>query len=228
MVDLKQTLSRFLSIPGVWQAILVGRDGLMIEGLTRDGKDDMEAVGAIMTTGLSTAEALGLEISRGSVIGVLMEYENGLAFISTALNKLMNDTNATSVMLIDKSGQVIATQGTGVRRNATSLGALLAGAFSSSRHIAELLGEKDFRTIFQQGVKENIFTTMVEEQWLLVIVFDKLTHIGLVKVLSKKASDEMGRILERVRADTSRTKSSVINVQFRSSVEDTIDLLFRD
>ena len=151
-----------------------------------------------------------------------------LAIISTALNKLMNDTNATSVMLIDKSGQVIATQGAGVRRNATSLGALLGGAFSSSRQIAELLGERDFRTIFQQGVHQNIYTTMVEEQWLLVIVFDKLTHIGLVKVLSKKASDEMGRILERVRADTSRTKSSVINVQFRSSVEDTIDLLFRD
>jgi predicted regulator of Ras-like GTPase activity (Roadblock/LC7/MglB family) len=151
-----------------------------------------------------------------------------LAVISTALNKLMNDTNATSVMLLDKSGQVIASQGTGVRRNATSLGALLAGAFSSSRHIAELLGEKDFRTIFQQGVHENIYTTMIGEQWLLVIVFDKLTHIGLVKVLSKKTSDEMGRILERVRADTSRTKSSVINVQFRSSVEDTIDLLFRD
>ncbi len=151
-----------------------------------------------------------------------------LAIISTALNKLMNDTNATSVMLLDKSGQVIASQGTGVRRNATSLGALLAGAFSSSRHIAELLGEKDFRTIFQQGLHENIYTTMIGEQWLLVIVFDKLTHIGLVKVLSKKAADEMGRILERVRADTSRTKSSVINVQFRTSVEDTIDLLFRD
>jgi predicted regulator of Ras-like GTPase activity (Roadblock/LC7/MglB family) len=151
-----------------------------------------------------------------------------LTTITTSLNKLMSDTNATSVMLIDKSGQVIATLGNGTRRNATTLGALLAGAFSSSRHVAELLGEKDFRTIFQQGVHENIYTTMVEEQWLLVIVFDKLTHIGLVKVLSKKASDELGRILERVRADTTRTKSSVINVQFRSSVEDTIDLLFRD
>lgn len=79
MTDLKQTLSRFLAIPGVRQAILVGRDGLLIEGLTRDGKDDMEAVGAIMTTGLSTAEALGQEIARGGVVGVLMEYENGLA-----------------------------------------------------------------------------------------------------------------------------------------------------
>lgn len=81
MVDLKQTLSRFLSIPGVRQAILVGRDGLMIEGLTRDGKDDLEAVGAITTTGLSTAEALGQEIARGNVIGVLMEYEHGLVSV---------------------------------------------------------------------------------------------------------------------------------------------------
>ena len=154
--------------------------------------------------------------------------DHELDTITNALNKLMSDTSATSVMLLDKSGQVIFSQGTSTKRNATSLGALLAGAFSSSRHVAELLGEKDFRTIFQQGVHENIYTTMVEEQWLLVIVFDKLTHIGLVKVLSKKTTEELGRTLERVRADTNRQKSSVLNIQFRSSVEDTIDLLFRD
>ncbi len=151
-----------------------------------------------------------------------------LTSISSLLTKLINDTNATSTMLIDKSGQVVAVQGSGMRRNATTLGALLAGVFSSSREVAKLLDEKDFRSIFQQGVQENIYTSMVEEQWLLVIIFDRLTHIGLVKVLSKKASDELGRILERVRSDTMRTKSSVINLQFRSSVEDTIDLLFRD
>src|SRR5713101_1653116 len=136
--------------------------------------------------------------------------------ISSTLTKLMHDTSAASVMLIDKSGQVISSLGPTTKRNATSLGALLAGAFSSSRHVAELLGEKDFRTIFQQGVRENIYTTMVEEQWLLVMVF------------AKKASEELVRTLERVRADTSRQKSSVLNIQFRSSVEDTIDLLFRD
>ena len=81
MVDLKQTLSRFLAIPGVRQAILVGRDGLLIEGLTRDGKDDMEAIGAIMSSGLGTADALGQEISRGGVVGVLVEFENGLVSV---------------------------------------------------------------------------------------------------------------------------------------------------
>src|SRR5438876_5150055 len=78
MVDLKQMLSRFLTIPGVRLAVLVGRDGLLIEGLSRDGKEDMETVGAYMTTGLNTAEALGQEISGGGVVGVLTEYEQGL------------------------------------------------------------------------------------------------------------------------------------------------------
>ncbi|HEY7416011.1 MAG TPA: roadblock/LC7 domain-containing protein [Ktedonobacteraceae bacterium] len=154
--------------------------------------------------------------------------DTDLNTISAVLQKLMHDTNATSSLLIDKSGQVISVLGSESRSNATTLGALLAGVFSSSREVAKLLQEKDFRSIFQQGVQESIYTSMVEEQWLLVIIFDKLTHIGLVKVLSKKATEELGRILDRVRNDTSRAKSSVLNMQFRSSVEDTIDLLFRD
>lgn len=81
MVDLKQMLGRFLSVPGVRQAILVGRDGLMIEGMMREGKEDMEAVGALMTTGYGTAEALGQEITRGGVVGLLVEYEHGLVSV---------------------------------------------------------------------------------------------------------------------------------------------------
>jgi predicted regulator of Ras-like GTPase activity (Roadblock/LC7/MglB family) len=78
MVDLKQMLSRFLAIPGVRQALLVGRDGLLIDGMTREGKEDMEAVGAISTSGFCTAESLEKDISRGSLVGVIMEYERGL------------------------------------------------------------------------------------------------------------------------------------------------------
>lgn len=159
----------------------------------------------------------------------LVVADKELHVIAGMLAKLMQDTSASYVMLLDKSGQVIATQGQGnLQRDATALGALLAGAFSSSRHVAELLGETDFRAIFQQGIQESIYTSLIVDQWLLVIVFDKLTHIGLVKVLAKKASDELSRVLERVRNDSSRIREKVVNVQFRTSVEDTIDLLFRE
>jgi hypothetical protein len=93
--------------------------------------------------------------------------------------------------------------------------------------VARLLREKDFRVLFQQGVKENIFTELIEEQWMLVVMFDKRTHIGLVKVLAKRATDELGSVLQRVRQQ-SRQRDAVISTSFRTSVEDTIDLLFRD
>ncbi len=147
--------------------------------------------------------------------------------IEDCLERLVGDTNANYAMLLDKSGQVIAARGDTQRQDITALGALLAGTFASSREVARLLREKDFRVLFQQGVKENIFTELIDEQWMLVVMFDKRTHIGLVKVLAKRATEELGVSLQRVRQQ-SRQRESVISTSFRTSVEDTIDLLFRD
>src|SRR5258708_22824199 len=121
--------------------------------------------------------------------------DRDLATISSVLVRLMNDTNAASIMLIDKSGQVVAVQGGSTKRNATTLGALLAGVFSSSREVAKLLDEKHFRNIFQQGVQQNIYTSMVEEVGLLVIIFAASTHIRLVNLISKQASPYLLPIL---------------------------------
>jgi len=153
--------------------------------------------------------------------------EKDTVAIEDCLERLIGDTNANYSILLDKSGQVIASRGDTQRQDITALGALLAGTFASSREVARLLREKDFRVLFQQGVKENIFTELIEEQWMLVVMFDKRTHIGLVKVLAKRATDELGRVLQQVRVQ-SRQRDAVISTSFRTSVEDTIDLLFRD
>ncbi|MGZ6388118.1 MAG: roadblock/LC7 domain-containing protein [Ktedonobacterales bacterium] len=151
-----------------------------------------------------------------------------LGNIARVLGRLTLDTGGSHVLLLDKSGQLISAQGQVGQRDIIALGALLAGAFSSSRQVAEILGEKDFRNILQQGVYESIYTSLIGEQWLLVVVFDKQTHVGLVKVLARKACDELERVLERVRAGGTRAKDQVVNVQFRNSVENTIDDLFQD
>ncbi len=157
----------------------------------------------------------------------LVVSEKDTVAIESCLEDLVRNTQANYAMLLDKSGQVISSRGDTQRQDITALGALLAGTFASSREVARLLREKDFRVLFQQGVKENIFTELIEEQWMLVVMFDKRTHIGLVKVLAKHATDELGTLLQRVRQQ-SRRHESVISTSFRTSVEDTIDLLFRD
>jgi predicted regulator of Ras-like GTPase activity (Roadblock/LC7/MglB family) len=154
--------------------------------------------------------------------------ESELGNIARVLGRLTQDTGASHVLLLDKSGQLISAQGQVGNRDIIALGALLAGAFSSSRQVAEILGERDFRSILQQGVHESLYTMLIGEQWLLVIVFDKQTHIGLVKLLARRAADELRRILDRVLSGSAQAKEQVINVQFRDSVANTIDLLFQD
>ena len=158
----------------------------------------------------------------------LVVSESELGNIARVLGRLTLDTGGSHVLLLDKSGQLIAAQGQTGQRDVIALGALLAGAFSSSRQVAEILGERDFRTILQQGVHESLYTSLIGEQWLLVVVFDKQTHVGLVKVLARRASEELERVLERVRSGGAQAKEQVVNVQFRDSVANTIDLLFQD
>jgi predicted regulator of Ras-like GTPase activity (Roadblock/LC7/MglB family) len=147
--------------------------------------------------------------------------------IEECLSHLVEDTGGNYALLLDKSGQVIVSQGDGIRQDITALGALIAGTFASSREVAKLLREKDFRMLFQQGVRENIFIALIEEQWILCVIFNKGTHIGLVKVLTKKATDELSTVLERVRQQY-KARDEVLGSSFRTSMEDTIDLLFKD
>jgi predicted regulator of Ras-like GTPase activity (Roadblock/LC7/MglB family) len=157
----------------------------------------------------------------------LVVSETELEHIVHILGRLSSDTSATHTLLLDKSGQVISSQGDPSVRDLVALGALLAGAFSSSRHVAEILGERDFRSILQQGVNESILSGLIGENWLLVVIFEKQTHVGLVKILARKATEELERILERVRSG-GQTRQQVMDVQFRSDVENTIDYLFKD
>nr|MBF6591513.1 roadblock/LC7 domain-containing protein [Ktedonobacterales bacterium] len=64
--------------------------------------------------------------------------ESELGNIARVLGRLGHDTGAGHVLLLDKSGQLISSQGQAGQRDVVSLGALLAGAFSvtdGERHL---------------------------------------------------------------------------------------------
>lgn len=147
--------------------------------------------------------------------------------IDECLARLVEDTGGNYALLLDKSGQVIASNGDGNRQDTTALGALIAGSFASSQQIAKLLREKDFRMLLQQGVRENLFIALIDDQWILTIIFNKGSHLGLVRVLTKKATEELSSVLDRVRKHQ-KSREEVFGPNFRTSMEDTIDLLFRD
>jgi predicted regulator of Ras-like GTPase activity (Roadblock/LC7/MglB family) len=145
--------------------------------------------------------------------------------ITACLARLMGETGASYIMLLDRAGQVLAWQGDGHRAEMTHLGALLAGTFASSREMARLLKEESFRVLVQEGMKEKIFTETVEDRWLLVVVFDHQAHLGLVKVLAKRATQSLAGILHVV-VERNQSQRSRVASEMRRAAVDTIDLIF--
>ena len=78
---LKQILGEFLNLEGVSAAVVIGRDGFVIESAV-SGKMDIDALGAMASTGIGTSEAMGRELGRGQLTQMLVELDNGAIVIS--------------------------------------------------------------------------------------------------------------------------------------------------
>jgi predicted regulator of Ras-like GTPase activity (Roadblock/LC7/MglB family) len=147
------------------------------------------------------------------------------AMIQKCLERLMDETGATYSMLLDRAGQVLSWQGSGHQAEMMHLGALLAGTYASSQEMARLLKEENFRVLVQEGMKEKIFTETVEGRWLLVVVFDHQAHLGLVKVLAKRATESLATILQLV-IERNESRRSQLSAGLAKAATDTIDLIF--
>lgn len=123
----------------------------------------------------------------------------GIQRITVLLNELQSETNAKSILLVEKSGQHLAMVGE-ESPHVMALAALVVGAFSSTREIARLLGEAEFKTMFQQGSKLNIFIAQLDSQDLITVIFDERTTLGMIKLktqqMTKKISDEIRTMME--------------------------------
>lgn len=78
---LKQILGEFLKVEGVTAAVVVGRDGFVIESAV-SGKVDIDALGAMASTGMGTSEAMGNELGKGQLDQMMVELEKGPIILS--------------------------------------------------------------------------------------------------------------------------------------------------
>jgi hypothetical protein len=78
---LKQLLGEFLKLDGVSAAVVVGRDGFVIESAV-SGKVDIDALGAMASTGMGTSEAMGNELGKGELRQMLVELDRGPILLS--------------------------------------------------------------------------------------------------------------------------------------------------
>ena len=139
------------------------------------------------------------------------------------LKKLLANSFAKVVFLIDKNGSLLASSGDTENFDTTSLASLAAGNIAATGGLASLIGEKEFSILFHEGERDNMHISVVDNRLILVVIFDRRSSVGLVRLRTRRASSDLERILRDIDAGALREEEGDIE----ELTEDDIESLFK-
>lgn len=114
--------------------------------------------------------------------------EDDVSQLDSVLRELTERSDATAVLLIDKGGFLLAQSGETAQFDPTTIAALSSGAYLANQSIANLVHEKNFNNVYQQGENFSLLITNVDEHSLLVVIFQAQLSVGAVKYFAAAAA----------------------------------------
>ena len=159
----------------------------------------------------------------------LILFEEEYQRIHETISRLRHDANALSVVMIEKSGQAIATVGDTADVDPTALSSLAAGNVAATEGLAQLIGENQFCSLFHEGERQNIHISLVGGNVILLVIFDEDSSLGLVRLRVRKVTGELAGILDTVRAKgAAGVTLGASQSPFAEITDEDIDKLFAD
>ncbi len=151
--------------------------------------------------------------------------EGDFGAITQALERFLQESNARCALLVDRTGQLVATVGEKPTFDPTAFATLTAADFSANDQLAKLIGEKEFSSLFHQGERESMYLADVASRVILVVLFDNRTTLGLVKLRVKSAVVQLNQVFTDM-FNRDGTSAPGVASEFLGEAEDEIDKLF--
>ncbi len=153
----------------------------------------------------------------------LIFYENDIREINDILQNFLEASKAKAAILIDIDGHLVTRRGDTQNIDITSVAALVAGSFASTKQVAGLLGEPEFSVLFHQGKHESIHISLIAERTMLVILFNDNTTIGMVRLYANEVARKIEEVLERQTASEPE-----LSVDLAGEAKDKLEDLFSE
>lgn len=147
--------------------------------------------------------------------------------IGEILDVFLGDASARTALIVDRTGQMVATVGEEVQFDPTAFASLTAADFSANDQLARMLGEPEFGALFHQGERESMYLADIARRVILVVLFDNNTTLGLVKLRVRNAVTQLNAVFTEMfsRADQDAAAPRVES-GFLGDAEEEIDRLF--
>ena len=149
--------------------------------------------------------------------------EDDFGAITHSLQRFLHDCNGRCALLVDRTGQLVATVGEQPKFDSTAFATLTAADFSANDQLARLIGETDFNSLFHQGEKESMYLADVARRVILVVLFDNRTTLGLVRLKMRQTVVHLTQLFEQVFSRSASAKTPNI----LAGADDEIDKLFQ-
>lgn len=117
--------------------------------------------------------------------------EEDVQRLEHVLRELLEKSEATTAMVIDKGGFLISSYGDARQFDLTTISALASGAYLANQTIANLVHETNFNSVYQQGERFSMFALSVDEYCLLVVIFKAHVSVGVVKYFAVPAGENV-------------------------------------
>jgi len=151
--------------------------------------------------------------------------EDDFSEITRALERFLTDCNARCALLVDRTGQLVATVGDRPNFDPTAFATLTAADFSANDQLAKLIGENDFNSLFHQGEKESMYLADIARRVIIVVLFDNRTTLGMVRLKMRQTVQELTQMFEQMFARSAANAGSAPSIL--AGADDEIDKLFQ-
>jgi len=143
--------------------------------------------------------------------------------LRSILHRTQSALRAELVMLIERGGQQLVTEGPARDIDLTALSSLAAANLAATDGLARVVGEPEFSVLYHQGKHRNIHISSVLNRFCLVLVFDETVSLGLVRLRVRHATaylEQLFRLFERG-AEANGTERAAFDF-----TDDEIDRMF--
>jgi DNA-binding response OmpR family regulator len=149
------------------------------------------------------------------------------------LDQLYKALKPRCILLTNGSGRLLHLQGDIERSRALSLAALVAGSFSATSEIAEIVAQSGeshkFRQSLQEGQDFSLYSAEAGPSWVLAITFEPgETNLGLVRQFTLQAAADLAELSSRTRdvSEQQHEMGDAMDDLFRQQVGDALEDLF--
>ena len=126
-----------------------------------------------------------------------------------ALGGLLQQSEAASVLIVEKAGYLIHEAGDSSGFDTTQVATLASNAFNATQFMASLLSEPNFSGMYQQGENFSTLILNIDENALLVVVFKAALSVGMIKYYSTRTIETLAAQLT---AATQRNPEGVFDL----------------